>query len=43
MLEDEGFNMVEVPQSVEWMTPACGHALQMIVAGETRCTTATPP
>jgi phage terminase large subunit-like protein len=34
ILEDEGFNMVEFPQSVERMAPACGHALQMIVAGD---------
>jgi phage terminase large subunit-like protein len=33
MLEDEGLNMVEFPQSVERMAPACGTALQMIVAG----------
>lgn len=34
ILEDEGFNMVEFPQSAERMTPACGNALQMIVAGD---------
>jgi phage terminase large subunit-like protein len=33
LLEDEGFNMVEFPQSPERMTPACGHALEMILAG----------
>jgi phage terminase large subunit-like protein len=33
MLEDEGFNMVEFPQSVERMTPACGQALEAIVGG----------
>lgn len=33
MLEDEGFNMVEFPQSPERMAPACGHALEMIVGG----------
>ncbi|MDH2429330.1 terminase TerL endonuclease subunit [Sphaerisporangium sp. TRM90804] len=33
MLEDEGFNMVEFPQSIERMTPACGQALQAIVDG----------
>ncbi len=32
-LEDEGFNLVEFPQSPERMTPACGQALQMIVDG----------
>ena len=34
MLEDEGHNLVELPQSVERMAPACGNALQMIVAGD---------
>lgn len=34
ILEDEGFNMVEFPQSAERMSPACGNALEMIVAGE---------
>lgn len=34
MLEDEGFNMVEFPQSIERMTPACGQALQLIVDGD---------
>lgn len=34
MLEDEGILMVEFPQSVERMTPACGNALQAILAGE---------
>lgn len=33
LLEDEGILMVEFPQSVERMTPACGHALEMVVAG----------
>lgn len=33
ILEDEGFNMVEFPQSAERMSPACGHALEMIVDG----------
>ncbi|MFI6883380.1 terminase TerL endonuclease subunit [Streptosporangium canum] len=33
MLEDEGFNMVEFPQSVERMTPACGQALEVILDG----------
>jgi len=33
MLEDEGFNMVEFPQSPERMTPACGQALEAIVDG----------
>lgn len=34
MLEDEGFLMVEFPQSIERMTPACGHALQVIIGGQ---------
>ena len=34
MLEDEGFLMVEFPQSIERMTPACGQALQTIIAGQ---------
>lgn len=33
ILEDEGFNMVEFPQSVERMTPACGQAFEAIVDG----------
>lgn len=33
MLEDEGFNMVEFPQSLERMTPACGQALEAILEG----------
>jgi phage terminase large subunit-like protein len=32
MLEDEGFNMVEFPQSPERMSPACGLALEKIRA-----------
>jgi len=31
MLENEGFLLVEFPQSIERMTPACGQALQSIV------------
>lgn len=31
MAEDQGFLMVEFPQSPERMAPACGHALDMIV------------
>lgn len=34
MLEDEGFNMVEFPQSPERMSPACGLALEKIRARE---------
>ena len=34
LLEDEGFNMVEFPQSVERMTPACGEALVAILNGD---------
>lgn len=34
ILEDEGFNMVEFPQSAERMAPACGNALELIVAGD---------
>lgn len=33
LLEDEGFNMVEFPQSPERMAPACGLAFEMILAG----------
>ncbi|MGH7484208.1 MAG: terminase TerL endonuclease subunit [bacterium] len=33
LLEDEGFNMVEFPQSVERMTPACGEARMAIISG----------
>lgn len=33
ILEDEGFNMVEFPQSAERMSPACGHAFEVIVDG----------
>jgi len=33
MAEEQGFNMVEMPQSPERMTPACGHALDEIVSG----------
>lgn len=33
MLEDEGFNLVEFPQSPERMAPACGQALEAIVGG----------
>jgi phage terminase large subunit-like protein len=36
MLEDEGFPMVEVPQSVERMTPACGALLELIKGGKLR-------
>lgn len=32
LLEDEGFNMVEFPQSPERMRPACGLALEMVRA-----------
>lgn len=32
MLEDEGFLMVEFPQVIERMAPACGHALEMLKA-----------
>jgi phage terminase large subunit-like protein len=32
-LADEGINMVEQPQSVERMVPACGHAFELIVSG----------
>jgi len=34
MLEDEGLTMIEVPQSVEYMTPAVGSAFEMIKRGE---------
>lgn len=34
MLEDEGFNMVEFPQSPERMAPACGLTFGKIVGGE---------
>ena len=33
MAEDQGFNMVEFPQSPERMGPACGHTLDEIVNG----------
>ena len=33
MAEEQGFNMVEFPQSPERMGPACGHALDEIVNG----------
>ncbi|MEV4180195.1 terminase TerL endonuclease subunit [Streptosporangium canum] len=33
LLEDEGFNLVEFPQSIERMTPACGQALEAILEG----------
>ena len=36
MLADDGLVMVEVPQSVEHMTPVCGHLLEMIKRGELR-------
>lgn len=32
-LEDEGFPMLEFPQSHERMVPACGHLFELIVAG----------
>jgi phage terminase large subunit-like protein len=32
-LTDEGIPMIEVPQSVERMVPACGHAFELIVSG----------
>lgn len=32
-LEEEGFNVVEFPQSLERMTPACGQALEAILNG----------
>ena len=34
MLEDEGLPMVEIPQSVERMSPACGSTLEVILRGE---------
>jgi|TARA_Y100000034_G_scaffold63208_1_gene76464 phage terminase large subunit-like protein len=34
MLMDEGIPMVEIPQSVERMVPACGHAYTAIAAGD---------
>lgn len=34
ILEDEGFNMVEFPQSIERMTPACGEARVAILSGQ---------
>jgi phage terminase large subunit-like protein len=33
MLDDEGLPMVEVPQSLERMTPACGSAYELIGLG----------
>lgn len=33
MAEEQGFNMIELPQSPERMAPACGHALDEIVNG----------
>lgn len=36
MLDDEGLPMVEVPQSVERMTPACGALLEIIKKGALR-------
>ncbi|MGH3097904.1 MAG: terminase TerL endonuclease subunit [Streptosporangiales bacterium] len=33
ILEDEGFNMVEFPQSAERMSPAVGHAYEVIIDG----------
>lgn len=32
LLEDEGFNLVEFPQSIERMTPACGEARPAILS-----------
>jgi phage terminase large subunit-like protein len=34
MLSDEGLPLIEVPQSVEHMTPACGNLLELIKRGE---------
>lgn len=34
MLEDDGFYMVEFPQSPERMTPACGEARTAIISGQ---------
>lgn len=34
MLEDEGLVMIEIPQSVEYMTPAVGSTFEMIKRGE---------
>lgn len=34
MLEDEGLNVVEIPQSLERMTPAIGSVFEMIKRGE---------
>lgn len=36
MLADEGLLMVEVPQSVEHMTPVCGSLLEIIKGGQLR-------
>jgi phage terminase large subunit-like protein len=36
MLHDEGLAMVEIPQSVERMTPACGNLLEIIKRAELR-------
>ncbi len=33
LLLDEGLPMIEVPQSIERMVPACGHLYDLIVAG----------
>lgn len=34
MLEDEGLPMVEIPQSLERMTPACATAYELIMGGQ---------
>ena len=36
MLADEGLPLVEIPQSVERMTPACGSLLEIIKSGKLR-------
>jgi phage terminase large subunit-like protein len=36
MLLDEGLPLVEIPQSVERMTPACGSLLEIIKSGKLR-------